>query len=158
VEYLNRYTTSELQIVAQELGYIADEGVEILVPTVYGQEIAGQKASAPSRQWSINQVLDTVRDKVSPPAFAALEELVRWTLAQGGSFAKGSGAHPSASAWLSIEGTSVSTWAVYAVNRTLSVNFATLAAKVRPERVAALAANLRLILVAAKALDGLEAA
>jgi hypothetical protein len=43
VLFLNQHTGADLQILALELGYIADEGVEILVPQTYGQESTSGK-------------------------------------------------------------------------------------------------------------------
>ncbi len=43
VEYLNEHTATGVTILAVELGFVSDSGVEILTPAVYGQEAAAAK-------------------------------------------------------------------------------------------------------------------
>lgn len=54
VEYLNVHTDSTVRVLAIELERAEHQGVEILIPTVYGSEIADAKGSAvpPGSQWT----------------------------------------------------------------------------------------------------------
>jgi hypothetical protein len=45
VEYLNGHTVAGVQVLALELNYTKDGDVELLVPTVYGQEAVAAKAT-----------------------------------------------------------------------------------------------------------------
>ena len=161
VMYINAHTTGELQVVALELQYLADEGVELLVPKVFGKETAERKAAEGQAEaglrviWTANDVLAALRNSVRPEALEAIERLVTWTVGQGGS-GQGSGAQPSFNAWLAVAGQWVSTWSCYAQTRTLSINFGTLIRKVPRERLDVLAQDLRAIPGVAPYLEGLE--
>lgn len=54
VEFLNAHTLAETTVVALELGYGNEEGVEILVPRVYGAELAAAKrrTASAAQTWS----------------------------------------------------------------------------------------------------------
>src|SRR5205814_2018420 len=58
VLFLNEHTSTDLQVQALELGFIADEGVEILVPAVYGTENRkpATTASSSMRKWTEDTV------------------------------------------------------------------------------------------------------
>lgn len=45
VEFVNDHTSAAIEVLALELGYVAHDSVEILTPTIYGQEAAHQKAT-----------------------------------------------------------------------------------------------------------------
>jgi hypothetical protein len=52
VLYLNQHTGADMQILALELGYIADNDTEILVPKAYGEESAQPKEPVARRRWT----------------------------------------------------------------------------------------------------------
>lgn len=49
VEFLDAHTVPDLQVIALELDYAADSGVEMLLPTVYGLDAAREKTARSSR-------------------------------------------------------------------------------------------------------------
>lgn len=53
IEYLSAHTVADVDVEALELGYVADGDVEILVPQVYGLELAERKSATArtSHQW-----------------------------------------------------------------------------------------------------------
>ena len=161
VMYINAHTADRLQVVALELQYLADEGVELLVPKVFGQETAERKAAdshretGPRARWTADDVLSALREGGRPEVATAIGRLVTWTLANGGS-GEGSGAQPSFNAWLQIAGQWVSTWSCYTRERTLTINFGTLVRKVPRDRLELLARDLRAIPGINASLEGLE--
>lgn len=159
VEYINQHTTSDLQVVALELGYVADEGVELLVPKVFGQEAANQKSAVSAvRHWTPEDVLAALQGQVSDTALATLSRLIDWTRAHGGSFGQGGGKAPAFGAWLRVEDQLVSTWGCYSDGRVLSLNFGSLVRKVSKARVEAFADAASAIPGADSILNGLGAA
>lgn len=57
VEYLNAHTGDTIRVLAMELGHAEHGGVEMLIPTVYGAEIADSKSreTTGSSRWSRTQ-------------------------------------------------------------------------------------------------------
>jgi hypothetical protein len=61
VEYLNEHMVSEVLVVAVELAYIASDGVEILEPRVYGEEMGVRRPPPPvGRQWDEVTFMDAL--------------------------------------------------------------------------------------------------
>lgn len=152
VEHLNEHTIGEVEVVALEIGYLRDEGVEIVAPKTYGTEAVRAKAAGrgPIGEPELFAALDA---SCSPAGVAAIRQLYDWVEPHGGSFAWGLGvAYPSTNAWITVEGQWVCVWSCYArsANATWDVNFEYLRRKgVSTDKIAALAASLREI-------DGVE--
>lgn len=79
---INGDTTDRLQVVALELQYLADEGVELLVPMVLGEEAAERKAAdsrrtdGPAHAWTSDHVVEALRGNVSDEGLAAAIQLI----------------------------------------------------------------------------------
>lgn len=73
VEFLNDRTRPELEILALELDCVGHDGVEILVPTVYGQEAVRRKAAEGlQRRWDEQDLLAAMASHLAEPAAAVL--------------------------------------------------------------------------------------
>jgi hypothetical protein len=155
VEFVNSHTHNDLQVVALELGYVADEGVEVLVPREFGQETADRK-SAPSapHQWTPEAVIADLTGRLPETTVDFVSRLIEWTRNNGGSFSNGTGKSPSVSGWMRVEGHWVSTWALYGADATLAINFGTMAKKVSRDRLIAVASALAAIPGAPEAFRG----
>lgn len=159
VEYLNEHTIGEVEVVALEIGYLRDGGVEIVVPKTYGTEAvrAKQAGRAPVGEPELFGALEA---GCSTEGVAAVRRLYDWVVPRGGSFAWGAGIeYPSATAWFNVEGQWVAVWSCYAksTNPTWDVNFEYLRRKgVSIARIDALAASLREIEGVSARFSGLE--
>ncbi|WP_456862927.1 hypothetical protein [Geodermatophilus sp. SYSU D00691] len=117
VEFLNDRTQPDVEVVALELGYVRHAGVEIIAPTVYGQEAVRRKAPDSARsKWDEQSLLAAIQEYCSPTAAAVLTAVyeharghARWT-----HFYWGEGQHPSATAWFAAEGVKLPAWNIYA--------------------------------------------
>ncbi|MEQ8717118.1 MAG: hypothetical protein RIE08_05860 [Acidimicrobiales bacterium] len=58
VEYLSRHTTSDTTVVALEMRYAAEGEVEVMVPRVYGVELARQKRPRDTNRWTKDDVIE----------------------------------------------------------------------------------------------------
>lgn len=161
IEYLNEHTIAEIEVAALEIGYLADSGVEIVVPRTYGLESARAKSAGkgPIGEPELFGALDKT---CSPEGVQAVRRLFDWVKPNGGDFAWGLGiAYPSTNAWFTVEGHWVCTWSLYArsTTPTWDVDFEYLLNKgVSTDRMAAFAAALRSIPGVETRLTGLEAA
>jgi len=73
VEYLNDHTVRDVEVIAFEVGYAADDDVELLIPAVYGQEAVRRKAAqASTRQWDEQAFRQALSDWCSQEAAAGL--------------------------------------------------------------------------------------
>lgn len=63
VEYLNAHTLDEISVLALELRYAREGTVEMIIPKVYGAELASSLARAKGerRQWSEQELFDRLR-------------------------------------------------------------------------------------------------
>jgi hypothetical protein len=75
IEFLNDRTVSDFEVAALELHYVADGGTEILVPSVFGLEIAQQKAAAPANKTTEDALLKAVDAWCSLEVAAALRHI-----------------------------------------------------------------------------------
>jgi len=147
VEYINQHTVPELQLLALQLEYRRDGDVEILLPTIYGQETVQRKAIS-TAQTTEEQLLTVLREMCSPEGFEAVRRLYEWSLDNGMSPYWGRGHDPSLTAWFEVDGTSISPWSCWASppNSAVSVNFQWIANRGLPvERVEAFLAALEQI-------------
>ena len=153
VEYLNEHTVGEVEVVALEIGYLRDEGVEIVVPKTYGTEAVRAKAAGKGPIGEA-ELFAALEQACTPAGVAAIRELYDWVEPHGGSFAWGLGvAFPSTTAWFNVDSQWVAVWSCYARSgsATWDVNFEYLRRKgVSTERIATLAASLR-------GIDGVDA-
>lgn len=118
VEYLNTHTASQLEALALELGYVADEGIEILLPRTHGQESsrvssAGRTASSRSK-WKIDDVFTQLASLCSENEVDAGRKLYDDVISRGGNVYPGRGTYPTMSAYLTLNGDLRAVWAVYA--------------------------------------------
>jgi hypothetical protein len=110
VEYLNGHTSGSVQVLALELVYTRDGDVEVLAPTVYGQESAARKPN-PSL-WTVERFAEQVRERTTEPARAFVERLLAHGGERGHHPVYGSGVQPAIAYHYLIEGQAVSVWAL----------------------------------------------
>lgn len=129
VEFLNDRTRPELEVLALELGYLGHQGVEVLVPTVYGQEAVRRKAAEGLRhRWDEQALLSAISAHSDPAAatvMAAVYEHAR-THPAFSHWYWGEGSHPSVTAWFSVRGLDVPVWSIYTAPQgrgVLAINF-----------------------------------
>jgi hypothetical protein len=159
IEYLNDHTIAEVEVVALEIGYLSDDGVEIVLPKTYGIESLRAKAAGKGPIGEA-ELFDALASSCSQEGVAAFRELFEWVEPHGGSFAWGLGiAYPSTTAWFTVEGQWVAVWSCYArsTNATWDVNFEYLRRKgVSIDRLVKLADSLRQLEGVAPRFEGLE--
>lgn len=116
IEFLNTHTTTELEVLAFEMGYVADGATEILLPRTYGQESARVRAGTgtPKPRWTIDDVFSKLEELVGQEQVAAVRRLYRDVLERGGKVYPGRGQYPTMSAHVTIRGDRRAAWAVYA--------------------------------------------
>lgn len=117
IEYLNTHTVSHVEVLALELGYVADEGVEILLPRSHGQESARVRGPGRSDQkpsWKVDDVFTELSNLCSDVEVQAVRRLYEHVIKRGGKVYPGRGAYPTMSAYLTFDGDSRAVWAVYA--------------------------------------------
>jgi len=114
VEYLNSHSDPSTEILALELGFVADEGVELLIPSVYGEEAVRAKA-LPRRRWDEASFFDALQAR-TPKASGVVRDL--YDMARdgfergGGEFRWGNGPNPSVTAAYRIGERPVAVWTV----------------------------------------------
>lgn len=92
VEFLNTHTAPGLEVLAVEIGYVEDGGVEILSPTVYGTESARNPAGqSRGRTWDRSSFLAELSERDSN-SLPAVEALMNWAVAHGATEFFGRGA------------------------------------------------------------------
>jgi hypothetical protein len=129
VEFLNDRTRPELEILALELDYVGHDGVEILVPTVYGQEAVRRKAAeGTQRRWDEQALLAAMATHAAEPAAAVLRAVYEHARShpQFSHWYWGEGSHPSVTAWFSVHGFDVPVWSIYTApggRSVLAINF-----------------------------------
>jgi hypothetical protein len=111
VEYLNRHTVDAVQVLALELNYTKDGDIELLVPTVYGQETAVGKARTTA--WTAETFLEQVQEQTTGEVRAFIDRLLANGRQRGHHPFYGSGANPSVAYYYALGGRPVSVWALY---------------------------------------------
>jgi len=160
VRYLNAQTGSNVQIAALELRYSADGDVEILVPAVYGQEAADQKAVAPPKhRWEEQELLEALETMCSPSARSAVSRVLEYARNHGGGFVGGTAGYPSGAARMPVHGKPTTVSNFYAdpsQKSVFSLNFEYLADVFPIATMTEFAVRLRAIPELARYLNGLE--
>lgn len=136
VRYLNEHTVSEIRILALELGYVADGVVEILVPTLYGEESATRKVQSPSRRvWDESSLFEAL-NQLCPEGVPIIRRLYDSAVARDNRFYWGDGASPSVTAYLTVAGVQTPVWSCYTRPGTSSwdVNFDWMRSRGVPEQ------------------------
>lgn len=114
VEFINTHTTGELQLLALELGYVADEGVEILLPKVHGEESARLKATqSQGIAWTVEDVVAAVEQTALGPAVEVARRLIAEMTERGCRLRTGRGQYPTVSGDYPFAAGGRSVWAVY---------------------------------------------
>lgn len=112
VEYLNTHSEPSTEFLALELGFIADEGVEIIVPRVYGEETVRAKGQ-PRRRWDEDSFFQALQS-VAPEGTKVIQDLYETARSifdrSGGEFRWGSGPNPSVTAAFRLGERTVATW------------------------------------------------
>jgi hypothetical protein len=104
VLYLNQHTGADLQFLALELGYIADDGVEILVPAVYGKESVEGKNKPTGQTLQAEEAVQAVEHLCTPGGAEAARRLFAFAKQRGAIFKPSVGKHPTASARFKVNG------------------------------------------------------
>lgn len=158
VRYLNEHTVSEIRVLALELGYVADGDIEVLVPTVYGEESATRKAQVSRRVWDEASLFDAL-DRLCPEGRPVIERLYHHAVCHGDGFYWGDGASPSVTAYYRIGDAQAPVWSCYTRPKTSSwdLNWEWMHSRQVPETaLVQLAGRMRAIPGVAARLQGLE--
>ena len=99
VRFLNRHTSSEVELLALELRHAVDQGIEVLIPETYGEESA--IAKLPRGRVDGRLVLDAIRTQHPGPPGERMVALYGFMRDSGARLSWGkSSANPSVTAWL----------------------------------------------------------
>jgi hypothetical protein len=146
VLYLNQHTSDAMQVLALELGYIADNNIEILVPKTYGEESAQPKEQSARRRWTEESVFSKLAACCSADGMAATRVLYTWLKERGAQLYWSDGSLAWVSAQFPIGGkplslVSIGEWPEH--RGVVSINFEYLRGVVAPEALQRLAGQLR---------------
>jgi hypothetical protein len=161
VEFINKHTISDVEVLALELGYVASENVEILIPEVYGEESSRARPAARGRSWTDDELFKALDERCKPEAAAAFRQFFDFSKERASNLYWGEGSnYPSVTVWFKIGDQDVATWSCYAYQAgpKLEVNFEWLRRRVDIGRLRTLADQLRAIPGADKSMVGLEEA
>lgn len=163
VRYINQHTNSDLQFLAVELRYIADDGFEILVPTVFGEEsIQNKGASATAkRKWEEQSVLAALEKLCSPSGFVAARRLYDYAKEHAVGFNWNTGPYPAVTVHLLVGGKARGVLSFYEWplgKGVFAINFEYLTGYATPDALARLADRLRKVPGIGEYLVGLEQA
>lgn len=159
IQYLNRHTTDELEVVAVELGYVKDRDVEMIVPRVFGEEAVARKREARKPSWDEPEFWTHAEQLSSTDAIRVVRKLHEWAVDHTARFYWGEGKHhPSMTAWLDVGSEESPVWTCYLSERgpLLGLNFEWLARRLDQEILEGLAQRLREIPAARSLLRELE--
>ena len=107
VEYLNGATRPDVQVLAFEVAHVQDGDVEILLPRVYGAELANAKARSSSTaqpSWSTEQYLGWLSEH-DPALRDPMEQLIQAAASAGWQVFNGTATSPSLILGCSVDGT-----------------------------------------------------
>lgn len=159
VEYINKHMISDVEVLALELGYVATENVEILIPELYGEESSRARPAARGRSWSEEDLFGSLTERCTSEAVKAFRELYDFSKARASNLYWGEGNnYPSVTVWFQMGEQSVATWSCYAypTGPKLELNFEWLRRRVDAQRLRQLADRIRAIPGAEKTMVGLE--
>jgi hypothetical protein len=125
VPYINSHTVDDVRFLALEMGYVKDGDVEIVLPSVYGEESASGKQRQRRNVWPVQAYFEKLRE-YSGPIQDAVRALVEFSERHGAELAGGTGLDPSLNVRFHLSGGPKTVWSsyYYAAGPTLDVNFA----------------------------------
>ena len=91
VEFLNVHTTPGLSILALEVGYVQDGDVQLLVPSVYGAEIASQKEPVERGSWDRGSFLEALGSSRGERCVDTVMKVMDWAADRGATDRFGTG-------------------------------------------------------------------
>lgn len=149
VEFLNAHTVADLPVLALELNLVRDEGIEVLLPALYGAEAVRAKPSARSRT-DETALFSAIEEYAGSQAREAFRRIFDHAAARRSGFNWGGGQTPSATAWYVVDGQKVAVWSCYVYSQqrrvTFDINFEYLARRgVSEEKLEALITSLEKI-------------
>jgi hypothetical protein len=161
VDYLEDLARPRLSVLALGLQRLAEDGIEILIPTLYrsGSRRPLAAASPVEAVPPEEAVLAALETTCLSAGVEAVQRLVAFTRARGIELRRESSELPGVTAVFEVGGRRVGVWSCYSdLKPTFVVNFEWLVPHVPVERLARLANRLRSIPSVAERLTGLEEA
>lgn len=126
VPYINNHTVDDVRFLALEMRYVSDGDLEIVLPSVYGEESASEKQRQHRRNaWPVEAYFESLQG-YSEPVQEAVKALVGFSDRRGGELAGGTGSDPSLNVRFHLNGGGKKTvWSsyYYVAGPTLDVNF-----------------------------------
>ena len=159
IEYLNTHTLSMVKVLALELAYGKDGDVELLIPTVYGEESADRKAksSNAAMKWTEPLFAHEVQTTTSGEVREFIDKLLAHGATHGHHRAGGTGSAASASYHYTIGGNVSSVWALTLTPKPkVAVSLGSIASKTNATTALALLHALKQDPMLADALSGTD--
>jgi hypothetical protein len=113
VQYVNQQTSPEVSFLVLELGYFANEDIEIILPHVYGEESLDRKSKGNISQWDEQTFFDAMQEICSPQGYQAMERIYSFAKEQGAIFPRKTGKLPSVTGSFLFQGNPVSVFNFY---------------------------------------------
>jgi hypothetical protein len=117
IEYLNTQTVGDVQVLGLELEYVADEGVEILVPNLYGEETAARKSKSIGARhcWTEEELFEAING-MSEHVRAGFDRIFQHarTHPKFDHWYWGDGRAPSVTPWMTSPGGYTQPWTIFA--------------------------------------------
>lgn len=163
IGFLNEHTSDDVQVLALEIAHVRDGDIEIVVPTVYGEEAAEAKSSRRGKYGEAD-LLAVLEEGCSPEGYEAIGRLWAWLRENATKVNFGGTSTPSASVWVTVDNLAAALFTIYSWREVsgslLAVNFDWLRWRSVPdERLAEIATFIRERVPAARpVLEGLEEA
>jgi hypothetical protein len=162
VEYLNQHLSDSVLVMALELGYLNQNGVELLVPHTYGAELESLKHNGPAaatRRWAAGDIANAVATIDEQDQRSAVEGLLQHAAHHKAIMKGGTGAAPSAGYYYLIAGARRSMWSLYLKPQgpTIAINLGSIA-NISTDLADAMATQLRTAPVFADRLAELDTA
>lgn len=112
VPYINTHTVPEVRFMALEIGYVKDHDVEIVWPSTYGQESAGEKQTSQRRAWRVEAYFEKLRE-YGEQAESFVHAIADCSQENGAKLEAGTGAAPSLNARFRLGGAQKAVWSSY---------------------------------------------
>jgi len=167
VEYINLHSSGGLELLAFELGYVADEGVEILIPQLHGEESSriqgGTQSTGSGSVWSVDDVFETIATTSTEEEAEAARRIAKVATRRGGRLRTGRGQYPTLSGDIPFEAGTRALFAIYAdpsgpTAPRISINFGSLRSILTTEELESLLTALESIDSLARPLAGVRSA
>lgn len=116
VEYLNVHLQDTVSFMALELGYLKQDGVEILVPRTFGAELAATRKDPDGKskaRWTLEQVDSAVKQVQDRAQREVAERLLEHAKRNNAMVIGGTGAAPSAGFYYAVGEKRPSLWSLY---------------------------------------------